>query len=287
MSIILENKRMKVLVSENGAEVTSIIDKMDNRECIWTADSKYWGRHAPILFPIVGKVVNNEYKVNENTYSLGQHGFARDLKFDVISKEDNKVILELLYNRETLKVYPYKFKLYVEYVLCENALKVSYKVKNEDKSYMYFSIGAHPGFYCPGNFSDYYFEFEKEETKEIIPVVSGGYLKREKVPYLNNTKVIELNKHIFEEDALIFENLSSKYICLKNKKNSKGIKLSFEGFPFLGLWTKPDDAPFVCIEPWYGHADFEDFKGDFKDKDGIIKLNGEEEFNSLYTIELM
>ncbi|WP_242851368.1 hypothetical protein [Clostridium sp. DMHC 10] len=149
MSIILQNELLKVEAVEKGAELTSIKTVKDGAEYLWTAKSDIWARHAPILFPIVGKVKNNTYRINDDTYTLSQHGFARDMNFEVMEGTSDKAVFKLTYNEETLSKYPYKFELIVKYELKENEIEASYKVKNVDSQEIYFSIGAHPGFNCP------------------------------------------------------------------------------------------------------------------------------------------
>lgn len=288
MIIKLEDEFLCVQCDSKGAEIISIKDKKDNLEYLWTAQEKYWARHAPILFPIVGKVKNNMYKIDEKYFNLGQHGFARDNEFKVLEKSDSKVTFKLSYSEETLKVYPYRFNLFVSYILDASEIKVVYKVENLDDKNIYFSIGAHPGFNCPllkGEImEDYYFEFEKEENASIILLEESGHLSHNTQEYLKNSNVIYLSEDIFKNDALIFHSLKSKKVSLRNNKNNKIISMKFEGFPYLGLWSKPTGAPFVCIEPWFGHADYEDFHGDFKDKEGVVNLEKEGMFACEYSI---
>lgn len=292
MSIILKNEFLTVKVEAKGAEIISIMDNEDGSEYIWKGESKYWGRHAPILFPIVGKVKENTYKIEEKEYQLSQHGFARDLNFDIVESNNDRAALKLKWSEETLKNYPYKFELAVEYSILESTLEVNYIVKNVDQDNIYFSIGAHPGFNCPfedskaTSFEDYYFKFEKKEDAKIIPINNEGLLKKEQQNFINNNDIIRLTKDLFNKDALIFQKLKSKKISLMNDKDSKSIIMDFEGFPYLGLWSKPEGAPFVCIEPWFGHADYEDFEEDFRKKEGVLKLNKGEEFKCKYSISI-
>jgi galactose mutarotase-like enzyme len=290
MDIKLENNQLSLLITEKGAELTSIKSKRNNSEYLWTGDPKHWNRHSPILFPIVGRLKNNIYTLNDHIYSLNQHGFARDCMFQSTNLTSSSVQFKLLWTEDTLKVYPYKFELTVTYILIDNSIDVLFSVKNTDSCNMYFSIGAHPAFNCPiysnESMEDYYFEFEKDETACTIPVNDDGLLIPNTKPFMNNTKVIPLNNTLFKHDALVFDSLISSKIHLKNTKNSSVISLDFKGFPYLGLWSKAEGAPFVCIEPWYGHADFIDSDGDFINKPGIINIGPNEEFASKYTISI-
>jgi galactose mutarotase-like enzyme len=288
---ILENDLLCVLCDENGAQLTSIKGKKDSMEYLWNADLNYWNRHAPILFPIVGKVKNNKYRIDDKEYSLLQHGFARDKKFQVISVSSNKVVYQLSSNEETFQNYPFHFQLNVEYSLENNNLIVVYKINNKDKGDLFFSIGAHPGFNCPllesETMGDYYLEFNEKETvsREVIDV-DTGLLTGVSEAFLRNENIINLNKDLFKNDAIIFKNLKSTEVSLKSYKNSKKLTMNFTGFPYLGIWSKPGGAPFICIEPWFGHADFVDFNGDFREKSAIIRLEKDREFTCTYTISI-
>ena len=171
MKFILENGNIKISASTLGGELNSLISKKDNTEYLWNGDEKYWKYHSPILFPIVGKVLNNKYRAEGNEYELPQHGLARTREFTMIEKDDSHIVFELLWSEDTLKIYPYKFSLRLTYELLENGIKVGYTVKNLDDKEIYFSIGGHPAFMCPlfkdEKFEDYYFEFNKKENTSI------------------------------------------------------------------------------------------------------------------------
>ncbi|MFD3156858.1 aldose 1-epimerase family protein [Haloimpatiens sp. FM7330] len=287
----LENELLEILADTNGAELISIKDKKDNIECLWTADPDYWKRHAPILFPIVGKVKNDKYRIGEREFTLTQHGFARDREFELIEKDNCKIIYRLRSNTDSLKKYPYKFELDVEYSLKQNNLEIIYKVRNIDDQSIYFSIGAHPGFNCPlfedENIEDYYLEFNKNEnaSREILHPDLGLYT-RESELVLKDSNILKLNKKLFKNDALVFKNLNSNKVSLKSNKHSKVITMDFKEFPYLGIWSKPNDAPFICIEPWFGHADFIDFDGDYREKSGVMSLEVGKEFTCSYNVSI-
>ena len=289
MKFILENRNIKITASTFGGELNSLISKKDNTEYLWNGDEKYWKYHSPILFPIVGKVLNNKYRAEGNEYELPQHGLARTREFTMIEKDDSHIVFELLWSEDTLKLYPYKFSLRLTYELLDNGIKVGYTVKNLDNKEIYFSIGGHPAFMCPlfndEKFEDYYFEFNKKENTGVMELdADKGYFTGKTKEFLNNSNIINLNLELFKYDALVFSNLTSNLITLKSNKNNKELTMDFTGFPYLALWTKPTGAPFICIEPWYGHADYHDFNGELKDKPGIEKLDINEEFNAEYKL---
>lgn len=288
MTGILENDKLKIIVNSNGAELNSIINKENNTEYLWNRDPLGWKYQTPILFPIVGKVKNCKYKVCNKIYELPQHGLARLSKFNVADKNRNSIKFELNYSEESLKVYPFKFKLYCEYILDDNQIQVKYTVINRDDKNILFSIGSHPAFMCPREdnetIDDYYLEFNKEENAAITLLTQEGYLTRNKTPYLVNSNVINLTKDTFKDDALIFNNLQSNRVTLKSRKSTKSVEIDFSGFPYLGIWSPKNGANLICVEPWYGHADFYDFNGDFSEKEGIISLQKDEKFECSYKI---
>lgn len=290
MIYTLENSTIKITTSPFGGELHNLTSKIDGTEFLWNGDNEYWKYHAPILFPIVGKVKNNTYRVEDENYSLPQHGLARVSEFNMIKKTDNSITFSLFYSDKTLEVYPYKFELQIRYDLIQNGVKINYKVINKDSKEIFFSIGAHPAFMCPimpeEKMNDYYFEFNEKETSSLLTLNAEGYFSHKRVPYLNNENIIALSKEVFKNDALVFDNLKSNKIALKSKNNNKSLTMDFTGFPYIGLWSKPTGAPFVCIEPWFGHSDFEDFSEEFKEKEGIQSLNINEEFNCSYEITI-
>lgn len=289
MKYTLENEDIKIIASTFGGELNSLLSKKENVEFLWNGDEKYWKYHSPILFPIVGKVKDGKYLAENKEYELPQHGLARTREFEMVEKDDNHVVFELLWSEDTLKVYPYKFSLKLSYELLENGVKVGYSVKNLDDKDIYFSIGGHPAFMCPlfenESFDDYYFEFNKNESKKTMNLnPNTGYFLNTESECLNNENTINLSLDLFKNDALVFKNLDSNLITLKSKKNNRELSMDFTGFPYLAIWTKPTGAPFVCIEPWYGHADFEDFKGTIKEKSAIEKLSIGSEFKASYNL---
>ena len=288
MIYTLENENIRVVASSNGGELNSIKKINDETEYLWNGDEKYWKYNAPVLFPIVGKVNGGKYKVDGIEYELPQHGLARTREFKLIEKSESRIVFELQYDEETLKVYPFKFVLRIGYTLMEYGVETSYEVINKDNKDIYFSIGGHPAYMCPINqgesFEDYYFEFDKVEKSSKILLNSNGLFTKNKELFMENSKELPLSIEIFKDDAIVFNDLKSNKISLKSRKSDKSVTMDFSGFPYLGLWTKPTGAPFVCIEPWFGHADYEDFNGDFKDKEGINKLAVGKSFKAAYLV---
>lgn len=290
MMFNLENDFLKVGICEDGAEVHSVVGKKEGVQFLWNGDQEYWKYHAPVLFPIVGKVLDNKYMVDGKVYSLPQHGFARVSKFIKWSDSESSITFKLDYNENTLKVYPFKFSFEIKYTLDKGLLITEYRIMNKDNKKILFSVGAHPAFMCPllpdETLNDYYFEFNEKETTPVMEISQEGYFTHINSPYLNNESVIPLSKQVFKNEALVFYDLKSHIIALKSKKHNKFVEFDFTDFPYLGLWSKPTGAPFVCIEPWFGHGDFEDFLGEFKDKAGIISLEENKEFVCSYSMKI-
>lgn len=269
---------LEIKTKQSGAELTSI--KLNGIEKLHQGES-HWKRHAPILFPIVGQLKNGKTIINNNEYEMFQHGFARDMEFEEI--EQNKFFLKS--SEETLKKFPFKFELYVEYTINENELTTTYTVINKDSKTMYFGLGGHPAFICEYSTGDYQIQFnEKEDTIEFMQL-ENGLISNEKAPNILKNNSIDLMPDTFEKDAIIMKNLKSNKVTLFNKKeNKKILEFDFTGFPYLALWSKKG-APFVCIEPWHNTTDNIDSNGKFEDKESILKLEPEQEFKSNYKIK--
>ncbi|MDQ0194660.1 galactose mutarotase-like enzyme [Paenibacillus wynnii] len=243
-----------------------------------------------MLFPIVCAVNNGEIKVDGKSYPLKNHGFVRHNEFELVEASESRAVYRHTYNETTLEIYPFKFDLYITYTLEGNKLEIDYRVDNIDEQEIFFQLGTHPAFNCPldegGHIQDYYLEFEQKETLERLFMNKSNQLisgKSEVV--LENEHILPLSHEMFEEGALVFRNVNSHRVALKSKESTKSVVLSYENFPYMGVW-QPKNAPFVCVEPWHGIADADNFTGELKDKEMIISLNPGERFKSSLTIEV-
>ncbi|MFY4823151.1 aldose 1-epimerase family protein [Aliarcobacter butzleri] len=282
MNYEIKNSFIKAQIKSFGAELNSLKKCDENFEYIWQANSKYWARHSPVLFPIVGRLKEDSYFYKNKKYSLSQHGFARDKEFEVVQNEADFIEFRLKSDEKSLEFYPFFFELDIGYKLDKNSLIVSYKVKNKSDEKMYFSIGAHPAFNTQvGDF----LEFENIKTTKRYFLDEKGLIYKNEDLNLENSKLC-LDKDLFKDDALVFNDSNIKQITLKNIENKSRVKVKFDNFPYLGIWSKPNDAPFVCIEPWFGVADEENANQKIEDKKGILSLEKEEEFFCFYTIEV-
>lgn len=289
--ITLQNDQLTVSVSTKGAELQSIKNPAEGIEYLWQGDTAFWGRKAPVLFPIVGRLKNDQYSYKGISYPLNQHGFARDSEFHVEEQTATMVRLTTHSTPETKTYYPFDFQLTLTYTLEENTVNVSYLVKNTHESEdLYFSIGGHPGFNVPmtsdTTFEDYYLSFLPRRTRRQIPL-KGAYLDLESKTLGQTNTEIALKRALFDNDALIYETKGKNVFSIRSEKTAHSVSLSFEDFPFTGIWSPPKkESPFVCIEPWFGIADSTDFTGELNEKLGIQHLKWTESFSANYTISL-
>jgi len=287
----LENDLLKIEIKSKGAELCSIRSIKNNTEFVWEANPKVWGSHAPNLFPIIGAMKDDSYFYNGKKYSMPKHGFARHNEdFEVISNSNSEVTFQLKSNDELRAIYPFEFEFLITYELKDNELLIHHTVKNTDSKTIYFSLGGHPAFTCPlfkdESYTDYFLEFEKEETsRSYLLNMATGLVSDKTKPVFDNPNTINLHGDLFNEDALIFKDLKSRQVALKHNQRGEILNVKFEGFPFLGIWAKPN-APYVCIEPWIGIADSESTNQQIKDKEGIVTLEPKKSFKATYSITL-
>jgi galactose mutarotase-like enzyme len=291
MLYYLQNYNFKVGVESKGAELQHFVKLDEGLEFIWQADPAVWASHAPNLFPIVGELPEGTYTYGDEIFALKRHGFARQKEFELIEQEDDKLVFELKDDEETYQVYPFKFRLLVAYKLENNKLSVTYQVFNGDKKTLYFSIGGHPGFNVPfyegEYFEDYFIEFEHEETLHRHLLTEQGLQSGDTEKVLEHARVLPLRHSYFEKDALVFKNLNSDKVSLGSRTNQRRVEMTFEGFPYLGIWTKPGNAPYVCIEPWCGIAGRDGETGEIEKKEGINHLSPKHVFERTFTIEVL
>lgn len=286
--ISIENEFLKVSVRPQGAEMTSIYNKKTQTEHLWQGDPAVWPWHAPNLFPIVGGLVNNELQVKGNTYHMTRHGFTRESTFSLIESSETYAKFSLPFSEATLAVYPFKFEFQVLYDLSDHDLRVTYKVINQDEETVYFSVGAHPAFQVPffpnENYEDYYLEFETSEPL-LTHLLSDGLLSDETESVPMDDRKLWLTKTLFDRDALIFKDITSKNVTIRSKNHQQSLSVSFQDFKDLGIWAKPG-APFVCIEPWLGYSDAVGKVTEFKDKEGIKQVEHGHVFEAEFVISL-
>jgi len=282
MIVTISNETLTATINTLGAELISLVK--NNKNYIWNIDETYWNKTSPVLFPVVGRLKNDSYSFNGKTYQLPRHGFARNMEFSFDKKSDSQVIFELNETEATKAIYPFTFKLLLAYTLIGNELVMEYFVRNQSEEVLLFSIGAHPAFAIEGNFENYSLQFNEEDLFETHHLENESFNgKSTLLETKNNT--IALNYTLFEKDALVFKQLNSNEVTLKNKDKAI-LKINYDHFPYLGIWTK-QKAPFLCIEPWCGLADSSNHKGDLEEKEGINHLPAREDFLRAIRIEIL
>lgn len=276
----IENEFLSCEIDDMGAQLHSLKLKENGKEYIWQGNPDIWYGQAPVLFPIIGQVIDDKFRYNGVEYTMPKHGLARKLPFNVKECAGAKAVFSLESDENTLKSYPFEFELLVAFELCGKSLVNTMTVINKTKGEMYFSIGAHPGFNC--NIGDV-IEFELPETLETERIDSENLIIPEKFPVIENSREIEITKDVFAKDALILSGIKSQKLRIKGENE---IEFTFGNCPFLGIWAKPG-APYVCIEPWYGVNDGREVKNDISEKRGIEHLNEGETFAFSWTAEII
>jgi galactose mutarotase-like enzyme len=285
MITFLRNGFLEVSVGSRGAELQSL-RRTDGPERLWQGDPGFWRRRAPVLFPIVGKLRDDQYVVGGRSYALPQHGFARDRTFGLVSADKAAAEFALYSDEETLAAYPFEFELRVRYELEGESLQVRYDVSNAGAGPMWFSIGGHPGFACPfrtgDRFEDFELTFEREETADSL-LLEGGLVAGRAGRLLDGSRTLPLAGDLFAGGALILEGLRSSWVALQRRGGGSALTVRFDGWPRLGLWTKPG-APFLCVEPWHGIADRVDAPGRLEEKEGILRVEKGGRFSCAFEI---
>ncbi|MGE8138384.1 aldose 1-epimerase family protein [Bacillus safensis] len=285
----IENDQLLVQIHEKGAEVREVLDKKSGRHYMWSGDPAYWDRVSPVLFPIVGRLMNDQYKIGDQTFELTQHGFLRDVNFDLYEETEHTVTFQYESRGRHVKQYPYEFTARIRYELLENGLKISWEIDHDGEDTMYFSIGGHPAFRIPlvegEQTSDYSLTLTPSTEHLPLQYELRNSLIREKEKGIQ-LELIQLRPELFQHDAMIFSHINRVSLT---SGAGHGVEVDLTGFPFVGIWSPYDQekgtmAPFVCIEPWYGIADREGTNGQYKEKFGIQTLEKNETFHAAYTI---
>jgi galactose mutarotase-like enzyme len=282
----INNDKLAVSINEKGAELQSI--RLNGNEYLWQADAAYWGKHSPVLFPIVGELKNGVYFFKDKKYKLSRHGFSRDKTFEAQQLSPTSAVFTLRSSPETLEVYPFHFTFKVEYAIDDETLSCTYHVENIGDSDMYFSVGGHPAFNVPLmkglQYTDYFLEFSKDE-KLACHLLHKGLVtdNTEQVALFNKT--LQLKQSLFYTDAVVLKHIKSNEIKLYSEKDAHGLKFKFDGFPYFGIWAAVD-APFVCLEPWCGIADNTHHDHQLVRKEGINKLAAGEQWKRSWHVEL-
>lgn len=285
----ISNSILTVCIAAHGAELQSI--KKKDKEYLWQGDARFWGRRSPVLFPNVGRVWNNQYRHKGQTFEIGQHGFARDMDFELIHHSEQAIAYRLSSSPETLSKYPFPFELQIGYELEENRIKVKWQVKNTGDKKMDFQIGAHPAFYFPDfNAAEYakgFFAFNRTADLTYISPKEKGCSSPERHSLaLNEDKLMPIDLHTFDCDTYMFDEHQLNKVTLLSNEKKPVVSVEFDT-PLVALWSPTvahPDCPFVCIEPWYGRCDTVDYEGEWENREWMQHLEPQEVFNAEYSI---
>jgi galactose mutarotase-like enzyme len=284
----LKNEQLSIIVSEKGAELQSIKDA-SGKEYLWQGDPTYWPRRSPILFPIVCSVNDETYRVDGKTYHLPRHGFARDATFKLIAQSERKATFALESSEETKKVYPYDFTLSISYVLDENRIGVIWHVHNTDTQEIHFQIGGHPAFNIPdmkaGERQSGRIRLDNQESMDALHSYGDGSHEMDEVPFVEaENGLMEFSNNTWRNDSIKIHKCQLHRAELLNKAGEAEVTVEFRT-PVVAFWSPFDkQAPFVCIEPWYGIGDPRGYKGEFMDKPLMNHLQPGASFMSKYEI---
>lgn len=280
----LASPALTVTCSPAGAELTSVKDTAGT-EYLWQAGAA-WQRHAPVLFPIVGKLRNDTFSYKGKEYTMSQHGFARDRVFEISEQQKDRITFTLNADDKTRKNFPFDFLLRIRYTLHNTELITTYEVTNRGKDPMPFSIGAHPGFRCPllpeEKFTDYFILFEKYSLMQTV--LHGGLRGKETRMLPLDEKRLPLTPTLFDEDALVFGNGQVNRVSLISSVTGRGVELISEDWPYFGIWSKKGNREFVCLEPWFGVADSMESTGRLEEKEGIMTLEAGQTFSCSFSV---
>lgn len=284
----LKNSRYEVALMEKGGEIISFTDIQTGIQYMWQGDKENWSGKNPSLFPIIGNTFSKTYEIDGKTYQMNNHGLIRSAELTCIRDDGGEVVMELNSDETTLAQYPFPFHYEISYKLRDNKLTITYHITNTGRKIMPFTFGLHPGFNCPlcegEKFEDYSMTFSNPEDFEQLI-----FDAKKKKPY--TLKPVQLQTipcdyaEIEKYATLIYKNPKSAYLTLKGKKDH-GVRISLNGYPYLAIWTAKKGAPFICLEPWYGHADFSEVEEDFYHREGTMSLSPKKTFTTSYTIEV-
>jgi len=283
--LTISNDFFTAAIDTDGAQLVSLKRAADDQEFIWQRDPEYWASSAPICFPTVGKLQGGGYEHEGKWFNIAKHGCVRYLPFFKARHTNNAVALSVCSNTATKKSFPFSFKLTITFALDADGLRVSYLVENMNEKTMPMSLGYHPAFALnqANPLSDYEIHFSTAEKLDLYGINEDGFILREK-GYLKKQSPICLSDTIFNDDALIFRNIKSDTISIKQRDSDWCLKVKTGGAPHLALWSKPG-APFVCVEPWYICPDAPDAPKELSEKTDIMLLEAGSSFKSGYKIE--
>lgn len=288
MIFTIKNELLTVDVNSKGAELWSI--RKDNVEYLWQGDSKFWGGRATNIFPTVGRSQDGIYTFEGKEYPMGSQGIARNHEFVVEEEKDNKLTLSLTSSEVTKENYPFEFKYFLTYEIKDNTLYITSKMVNTDNKELFFGLGGHTGFIVPledsTKFEDYYLEFDEPSMPTRINVSASGFTTTREVYNLKDGKLLPLERELFDDDVIVFENIS-KGVKMKSDKSQRSVYVKYPDMTYLGLWQPAKIAPdFLCIEPWTSLAGRDGVIEDFSTHESLLPLEAGKEYSNTWSVEI-
>lgn len=290
MLVEIKNEYLRLTVETMGAELQSLVSA-GGTNYLWTGDSAYWSGRSPVLFPFVGRLYEQRYRLGGKEYPLGLHGFAKKSEFTVRERRTDSVVLSLRESDDTLAQFPFGFELRVSYALHGRSVEVSYEVDNLSDETMYFGLGGHPGFNVPfepgTEFEDYYLRFSEPCSPEVIGFSDAVLLNGEVRPYeLEGGQILPLRHELFDLDAVVLKNTSGA-VTIASSKSRRSITVSYPQMPYVGFWqTSKKQAPYLCIEPWVSLPGREGVIEDFENISDLISLKAHGHYENIWTISI-
>lgn len=281
-SIKLQNESLVAEINLLGAELL-FLGNENSGNILWSKQTNHWNRVAPNLFPIVGRLLNDSFTLQEKSYTMTQHGFARDKEFEVVEQTENTIRLRLVSTPESMDIYPFSFVFDVCYSLSEYGITIAYETQNTGEERMYYSVGGHPAFQLDEPLENYFLEFDTAIQLEREDLV-GGYFTGE-THYYGVSAHLNLSRELFENDAFVLKNPQFQSVSLKHIDGKTLVQMNCDSWTAIGFWTK-QDAPFICLEPWWGWADQVDSTGKLEEKAGIRILDPGSKEILTYSIQL-
>ena len=279
--LTMKNSLLTVEIKTEGAQIKSVKDN-SGTEYIWHADPKFWGKSAPVLFPICSNLKDGKYIYEGKEYRMPDHGFSQKMDYSVREAEDDKVRLYITDTDETRKMYPFNFDFEVAFTLEGNSLKAEYIVTNKGTGDMYYSVGCHEAYACPEGVEEYAVEFPEEINPDTY-LLDGKFLSGETLRIADRGKVLDIKEEYFDRDSVVLKNMGVYSASLVNKKSGQKVRIEFPDFDYFVIWHEPGSG-FLCLEPWKGFPDYTYHDYDFTKKDGIIKVKEGEKSISEHTM---
>lgn len=294
MRYLLENEKCKVEVESLGAELKSFVKKENSQEYMWSGDPEIWGKVSPLLFPFIGKLKDFKYTYKDSEYEIMKHGFVKETEFTIAETGKDRICFETSDTEDTRSMYPFSFRLVVEYRLEGLTLSENWRVYNTGKDTLYFSIGGHPGFLCPpadvegqsGDRTSCALKLYgcKGDSFQNLCVGSDGLLSGKEISISMEQGILPVTEHIFDDDALILQEQGVWGVGLCDRNGREYVRAEAD-VPVWGIWSVADSkAPYICLEPWFGICDKTDFAGTLEERPLMCSVEPEEVWENGYRI---